>query len=477
MSQQVVIVGAGFSGTLTAIHLLRDPDARVHVTLVDRTGRFGPGVAYATRRHEHVLNVPAGRMGAFPEAPGHFLEWLKRNEPTAAGAFVPRALYGRYLAELLTEAAKNSPGRLETLHADIDNLLVQEQGVTLTLRPASGPPRSLHATHAVLATGNFPPSDPSLADPSFFRSPRYHRDPWQFLERPPEDLLSAPQSAVLLIGTGLTMIDVALTLSQAGMGGRIHAISRRGLLPAPHRPEAPNFHPTPPADIDAWPCTTLGLLKRVRSEIERAGAQGRDWREVITSLRSNTPALWRKLDDRQKTRFVRWVRPYWDVSRHRTAPNSATLINSLIDAGQLSVQAGRLLSITDTPAGAIVEYRPRGGGAPVRLTVSQVVNCTGPDTRCAHADPLLATLAQRGVISPDSLELGLRTQTDGRLLDARGTPQSRLWLVGPMRRADLWEATAVPELRIQAAQVAASILETGRHASSASVLSGSALIR
>lgn len=461
MARTVAIIGAGFSGTLTAVHLLHAPvDAGgpEKIVLIESTGRFGPGLAYGTRRVEHVLNVPAGRMSAFPDRPGNFVEWLEKNEPSSAGAFVPRSYYGRYLAALLDEAEQRAPGRLRRVTARASDLEIRTDRVVLALEREGGERSVMEADHAVLAIGNGAPADPPLADASIFASPRYFRDPWSFLKHPPEHLLRHPAQDVLILGSGLTMYDAALTLSVLASTGVIHAVSRRGLRPAPHRREAPNFHPTPPPDINAWPNTTRGLLRRVREQVEDAQSRGVDWREVITSLRSVTARLWSGLPDRERARFLSRVRPYWDAGRHRAAPVPAAVIDSLIAQQQLVVHAARVISISDTGEALEAVLRPRGQNGTTTLRVGAVLNCTGPDMDATRADPPIDAMTRRGLICPDVCRLGLRCDDRGRILDAQGQANERLWHVGPWRRADLWEATAVPELRLHAAAVAQSIL-------------------
>lgn len=444
---------------MAAVHLLRAP-ASTRVVLVDRSGRFGPGLAYSTRHHEHVLNVPAGRMSAFADQPAHFVDWLRNREPAAAGAFVSRASYGHYLASMLEEAERAAPGRLQRIEGEACAMRLAEESIEVSI--STGPATlNIEARHAVLAPGNFPPADPPIADPAFFSSPRYHRDPWRFLDAPPEDHLNTPDSPVLLIGTGLTMVDVALSLMTMGHAGPIVAVSRRGLLPAPHRPDAPNHHPKPPPNLDSWPRTALGLLRSIRREIDRAEAEGRNWREVITSLRSRTVDMWRSLNHRERARFLHRLRPFWDVARHRAAPAPWALIESLMRSGQLTVRAGRLASMRDLGPLAEVTIRTRAGGEEL-LRPGHVVNCTGPDTRCEVADPFVASLVRQGMVTPDPFGLGLRCAAGGRLIARDGSTHRRLWLVGPLRRADDWEATAIPELRVHAAETAALILNASR---------------
>jgi uncharacterized NAD(P)/FAD-binding protein YdhS len=63
----IAVIGAGASGTLAVIHLIREAAARrvpLRVALIDRHGRHGLGQAYSTTHPAHLLNAPADAMVA-----------------------------------------------------------------------------------------------------------------------------------------------------------------------------------------------------------------------------------------------------------------------------------------------------------------------------------------------------------------------------------------------------------------------------
>ncbi len=464
----IAIVGGGFSGTLLAAHLLR-AGGPVRITLVERLGPFGGGVAYGTRCHSHVLNVPAGRMSAFDDAPDHFLSWLRRGDPAASGgAFVPRALYGQYLRQVLAHAeAQAGPGaELERVPGEAVALspVPQDAGVQVRLDGKGG--RTVVADAAVLAIGNYPPADPEVSDTGFFGDPRYARDPWAH-----DALALRPDDPVLLIGTGLTMLDIALALRDQGHRAVVHAVSRRGLLPQPHRvsPAAPPHHDRP-ANIDRWERTALGMLRALRAEVVAAGQRGIDWREVVTSIRADTPSLWASLDYGERRRFLAHLRPFWETHRHRAAPETWAGIQAMVRAGLLRVTAGRIVSLEARPGVIEVSVRPRGSDGVERLGVARVINCTGPDTDLSRVrEPLVRALRDAGLIRPDALGLGLDTDASSALIDAHGRASHRLFLLGPLRKGRLWENTAVPELRVEVERLASRLAPLcvgtrGRHA-------------
>lgn len=447
----VAVVGGGFSGTMTAVNLLRQ-SARTQVVLIERTGEFGKGLAYGAARESHVLNVPAGRMGAWPDREEDFLDWLRKRDPGAqGGSFVRRSSFGEYLADLLSGAeCAAGNGRLRRVASQAIDAAPRPGG-GWTIRFESAP--ALEVDALVLAVGNFAPADPPFA-PSLPRE-TWISDPWApgALDR-----IGAADD-VLLVGTGLTMYDIALELRDRRFGGRMVALSRRGLRPQPHRasPGKP-AHRDPPPARHAWPSTALGMLRGVREEVRRAAAENVDWREVITSLRPVTAELWTRLHGRERSRFLDRLRPYWDSHRHRAAPEIHDAIETLIRAGTLSIRGGRILAAGAEGGRVIVTARYRGEAAPVSLTVNAVINCTGPDSDCRRSGgPLLRSLLGAGRVVSDQHGLGLLSASDGRAIGDGGDVSEDLWLIGPLRRPELWESTAVPELRQQAVDLAAAL--------------------
>jgi uncharacterized NAD(P)/FAD-binding protein YdhS len=488
----IVIVGAGFSGAMVATHLLtmlRAAGNQSHahkITLINRpsvagkseppetqglAGGLARGLAYGTQSDAHLLNVPAGRMSAFPDQPDDFLDFLHRANIVAdGGSFVARKHYGEYLRHTLDTAVtrKRPQDTFATRHAEVVGLTLlktaAEQGVTLTF--TSG--ETLHADFVVLALGNFIPANLSVLPTWLNTSPQYVRDPWA-----PQALSSVDLTRpVLCIGTGLTMLDVALALDQRTSQEnaaqedttkeettlRIHALSRHGLLPQPHRDHthAPTFAHAPAALRDtshaATHASAHAYLRAVREEIARLAPSGIDWRDVIASLRPITAMLWQRLPVHERQRFLRHLRAVWDVHRHRAAPQIAKYIDSLAVSGKLLSNAARILSFEKSASDIVVRYRLRGEDNIRTLWVGSVINCTGPSSDIT-AEPLMQQLARDGLITRDPLGLGIDVGADLRV-------QERIFYVGPLLKARDWEATAVPELREYAAQCAAEIIAT-----------------
>lgn len=457
----VAIVGGGASGVLTAIHLLRRR-APVRIVLVEERPLLGRGVAYGTSCEAHLLNVPAAGMSAFPDEPRHFLQWARERHPSAdAGSFLPRRLYGQYLEWCLHEeiAAARRRTPFTALHGRVIGIAAGAGGAGLRL--AGG--ETLWASQVVLALGNSVGPAAGLA-----AEPGPIRHAWD-----PTAVQGLPAGRpVVLVGTGLTAVDVVLSLDEAGFRGPIHAVSRRGLLPQPHRSSQADGAGTVAAPGYAAPVAVVApdrareLLAAVRAEIRLAAALGHDWRAVVDGLRPRTQALWAALPEGERARLHRHALRYWEVHRHRMAPEVAARIERLRRSGRLQVSAGRIVSVTPTTGGVAVTVRPRAGRAAgtapspadVVLEAGAVIRCTGPREDLASVgDPLLDGLFATGDARPGPLGLGLAVDADGRLLDRAGEASDSLWAIGPLRRGALLETTAVPEIREQAAALAAAL--------------------
>lgn len=461
----VAIVGLGFSGTAVAVGLLRRLPAGSRLLLVERATRPARGLAYGTRCASHWLNVPAGRLGLDPAHERGFIDWLQAQHGPAYGAadFVPRMLLGDYLGHALGEAGQAAAARgvsVNPLTAGVRALREEAGGKVLLLDDG----REFHADAVVLATGHLPPEQPRLPGPPEgapeWGSPGLVAEPWgeaAALAELPED------GEVLLLGSGLSAIDVLTWLQDRGHAGRVTMLSRRGLLPQPHR--SLEARPRPgltPAQAVPHGSGPRALLRAVRGWAAEAQAEGHDWRDVMASLRACTPRLWQGLDERGRRQFLRHLQPWWDTHRHRLAPGIHRRLSAALRAGQVALHAGRLQAIRRSEGGELlISWAPRGGGPANTRRVAAVVNCTGPSARLgrAPAGSLLATLQAQGRLRGDPLGLGLEVDVSHRLLDAQGQPQPGLFYVGPMLKAQFWEAVAIPELRVHAQAVVEQLLQ------------------
>jgi uncharacterized NAD(P)/FAD-binding protein YdhS len=440
----VVIIGGGFSGTMVACQLGRRCGRELSIAIVERKGQPGRGVAYGSRCPEHLLNVPPGNMSAFPDQPDHFAQWLSERTPApgSSSEFVPRKLFGQYIGEVLDRTLAETAMNLKWIEDEAFSVHIQEPGSLIVHLFSRS---QLETKYVILATGNFPPGDPVPFGEH--GSQTYARYAWS------DDALRGltDSGSILLLGSGLTAIDQVMSLYATAFRGHIYMLSRRGLMPCVHHLE--NSWPT--EWTQTLPRTARGLVSAVRCEVRRANSNDSDWRAVIDSLRSNSQRIWQELPLQERKRFLRHVRPYWDVHRHRYAPDVQRVLDELKAHNGLSLIAGRVLQCRYDYHSAEVQYRTRATGEELTLRVNRIVNCTGPeaDFRKLH-DPLTRSLMQQGLARPDALSLGLDVAEDGALINAGGVPSETLFAIGPLRKGCLWETTAVPEIREQAQSLA-----------------------
>jgi uncharacterized NAD(P)/FAD-binding protein YdhS len=422
----VVVIGGGFSGAMTAAHLAA---VGISTTLIE-PGAIGRGLAYGTASPELLLNAPSAAMSALPEDPGHFVRWLAERGTTSS--FAPRAMYGDYVAETATAIAKG----LEIRRTRATSIERTQRGYAIACE--DGRRTNCHAI--VIALGNAPPRTPDAVEPT----PHYVADPYAGLS-----CHVGRTDPIALLGTGLTAFDVIASLRSRGHRGSIIAVSRRGLVP---RTFAPAGDPIEvPRELSRTP-RLHSLTAWWRSRLVR----GIDEATIVTALRPLLPLIWRRLPTRDREAFARHVRPRWEVIRHRAPPAVAAIVDESRRSGALEIAAGRMVATT------VVGGRLRCTFLTPRRTmltrdVCWLFNCTGPERDVSRqTSPLVGSLLASGMIEPDPLALGVHTELDGTLIGRDG-PQVGAYAVGPWRVADLWESTAVPELRVQAADTAAAI--------------------
>ncbi|MFE3598596.1 FAD/NAD(P)-binding protein [Streptomyces sp. NPDC059142] len=452
---RVVVVGAGAAGTLVSARLLDSAvraGRRISVDLIDPARCTGRGLAYATADPRHLLNVPAGRMSALPADGDDFVRWLSRRagRPFDPGAYVPRGIYGSYLVDVLRRSVDAAEG-IATLHRRCTRVVAvggtaDADRVRLRLREGG----TLDADAAVCALGNLAPGRGWVPE-GLWRSPCFVDDPWH-----PGALDGiAGDRDVLLVGTGLTMCDVARTLCAPGR--TVHAVSRQGLVPLPHAVAAPVGAPA----VAPGPVPAHGDLAQMRREVLRRAAQYRrqhgDWRPAIDELRPHVTEMWQRLSSADRERFLAGTLREWEVSRHRLAPATDRALTESLRSERLTVRAAEVIAARAGENGRSVTVNLSDGRS---ITVGTVVNCVGTEGRTRElADPLVRSLLDSGTAVPGPQGLGLDTTAEGRLVPAAGRPAAPVWTLGQLRRGNLWETTAVPEIRVQAVELADVILD------------------
>jgi hydroxyacylglutathione hydrolase len=436
-STTIAIIGGGVSGSLTAFHLLQQ-GTPARVILIDQRPDFGLGLAYSTPSLRHLLNVPAGKISALPGKPDHFLNWLRRNHDPAATekTFAPRAVFGRYIQSLLP-----STSRVEQEIATVVDVRQQDSGAVLTLDNGC----ELRADLIVLATGNFDPAPLSGVTKAASDSGLYRHNAWAAGTYEGLDL-DAP---VALIGTGLTAVDVLLRLRELGHRGRILALSRHGIFPNRHADYTPLNSAAIPADT---PATCVAYLRALRAAI-RGGAE---WRAAIDSLRETTNELWLRLPIEEKKRFRRHLQRRWEVVRHRMAPPIADVIGSELRNQTLEIREGHLKTVDASPAGAHITVRAHDEHE--SFYAERVINCTGPSMNYRRIpSALLKNMFNRGLVTSGPLGTGFHCSQDGAVIGAGGRVSETIFNLGPGRLGDLIESIAIPEIRQQAVELAATL--------------------
>jgi uncharacterized NAD(P)/FAD-binding protein YdhS len=462
--QDIAIVGAGFTGSLLALHLLQRSQPGDRIYLIERNAQFGRGLAYSTGNPNHLLNVRAGNMSAYADQPDHFVQWLRRlpkatqtmlNEYPTLTTFVPRGLYGSYIQQQLGEELwRRGHGPNLYLVTDEAVRVHREPSAAKGAKPLSvelGVGRRLAVDRCVFATGNLLPTKNKGAIVG---------NPWD--EKALADL--DQQSDVVVLGSGLTMVDTVISLLDRGHKGRIVAVSRRGLLPRLHLSAGIDDLPRP-WQFDAPPTghNVLRLLRQIRAACREAAVQGQDWHVVIDGLRSHTQRLWQEMPTAERARFLRHLRPWWDVHRHRSATRAMARILEAIQRRQLMVVAGRIESMVPAADHLSIVVRPRGKDGRMTLNAQRVLDCTAltPDLSKLEL-PLLRDLIAGGGARADALGLGLDVAPTGALIDARGKAAKDLFAVGPITRGTFWEITAVPDIRVACEALAEQLLPAGR---------------
>lgn len=434
-----VIIGCGAAGTLVAANLLRF-GKRESVVIVEKTGEFGPGLAYSTADDLHLLNVPAATLSAFSTEPNDFLDWAREQDPgVEPGDFLPRRIYGEYLRGILAAAEKEGikrGNRLTRITDEVVSIEPADSGELVHMRSGE----ALECDDAVLAIGGTPPLRPEF----FPQDDRIFDSPWQ------EGALEPVEGTVLLIGSGLTSVDATLTLGWRSRDANLVSISRTGLRPFAHLPGGLRTAAAPPAWQEEE-MSASGLRRAFCRRVNLAESEGLDWRDVVDGIRPQIPSLWQGLDFDEQRKFLSESSREWEIRRHRMAPKVAARLERLAESGQARNLSATLTEISPKDGGMDVVLTDTSSGATETLTVERIISCAGPGPDISRTDiPLIQSLFESGRAVPDPHKMGISTSTDASVVDSDGMPLENLHLIGPLRRGELWETTAIVEIRQQA---------------------------
>ncbi|TLG87444.1 pyridine nucleotide-disulfide oxidoreductase [Pseudomonas edaphica] len=452
----VLIIGGGLSGTMLAVQLLRQPGKR-QILVIEPREELGRGEAYSAVELGHTLNGNAARMSVDPDNPDDLTQWLtdyigaggwpeSNQQPVPISElFPPRGIFGVYAQQRLAEAKALSASTVEHIRAEVVDLQVEGDSTRLTLDDG----QQLRGAQAVLATGMFPAARTPQTESSGLNAAAV--DPWDVKAMRQIE----PQSTVLIIGSGLTMVDAVVSLEQAGHRGPIEIFSRHGLLPHVRR--------QPPSWVDFLADdhnlrSPRQLLREVRRQCQLAVEQGIDWQAPLDTVRAHIGRLWSQASEREKRQFVRHVRPWWESHHHRSPPLSAQLVARLHAEGRLRIQAASFKGLVASDNGVTIKLRRRGEQAVTQVSGAAMINSSGIEYDWRRvAKPLPQQLLKRGLIKPGPLALGIAADTSGAVLDAQGQVSQRLFAMGPPLRGMWWESTAVTDVAIQAKALAAKL--------------------
>lgn len=465
--KHIAIIGAGFSGTMLTVHLLRHTTYPLVISLLEQTGRFAEGVAYSTTNPNHLLNVRAAKISAYPDKPDHLTIWLKERETywrslhpdfesltLTPQSFIPRMIFGAYLKDQLATAQK----------------LAHENGHEIRLLPHRAQQLQLEGNYCkvttshgeiiadavLLASGSLQPKGFSY-EKKLFQTPHlYASNVWN---PPIGNILHSGQQGkehetVAIIGSGLTMVDMVISLRDKGFKGKILSFSRHGNLPSVHEEYTPYPYQW---QAEALPKTTLELFRWLRTETKKAASEGYHWQAVVDSLRNITNPLWQQLPPREKRKLLQHLASLWSIHRHRIPPESAIILQKLQASGQLQFIKGSIIDADGDGDSLVISYRKKYTPGIQTMRVSYLLNCTGSESDIGKTprNGLLYRLYETGYITTSSLRAGLEQQ-NGFL---KGEAATHLFAIGPLFFGSLFETIAVPELRQQAQDCALHLLE------------------
>lgn len=469
MIKRIGIIGGGFCGTMLAVNLIHRAQQPLQITLAEKSARIGRGCAYGTYDPHHLLNVPADCMGAFSGDSTHFYRWLVENSSKwrkldpcfeqleiSPQMFAPRQIYGLYLEDVWNqslEIAKAKKIYISLNQQEVSDIR-EEFGKELAIRLKNG--LELFVDSAVLAVGVpsnhiFDNRDGTRYIPSIWLQEANYL--WKILEQNTVD----SETRVIIIGSGLTMLDTFASLVERKFPGKIIVVSPHAWFPEVHQA---HLNPYPQfIDVKNAPKTAVGLFKSVQKEVKKALENERDWREVIDALRPISVQLWEQLSWKERGRFVEHLLCYWNRFRHRMPPYYLEKLIEFYKRGGITMIGGFVTAVGASDEGSIkITYTAHEGGKRAELVADYVINCSGAEkdiTKCPSE--LIQNLLKKDWIRSDPLKLGVRAAPNGAV---QGTGPSHLYALGQLLFGERLETTSVPELRTQCSQLAEHLLKS-----------------
>jgi uncharacterized NAD(P)/FAD-binding protein YdhS len=441
MTSSIAIIGGGISGTLTVLNFIKQSTKQLTILWFDAGNKFCRGLAYSTSVNEHLLNVRANNMSLFVDEPDHFVNWLKKYNPSYSPTdFVPRKIFGEYVQHVFNDLKKSNPlVTIQQIAREVISVDKSNNGFEIKTETI------YHAHNLVLALGNFLPAHPHSASKQFITSENYFQN--AFHDKIADQVKD--KKIITIIGSGLTMIDLISSLSSFNYKEHIQIISPHAYIPQAH------FEDPLPAIAPFLQETTnynlIKLLGLVNKQLKQAAKDGFNSHSVIDAIRPYATNIWLQFSLKEKKQFLRHLRHKWGVARHRAPAQSLKKFNQLQVAGKLSILKGRIFEITEMPAGFEICYTDINQTRQ-KVSTELIINCTGPQSDYSQIEsPLIRYLIKNALISPDPIHYGLNAAKNGRI-------SSNLYTLGSPLKGVLWESTAVPEIRLQAKELANEII-------------------
>ncbi|MES2514403.1 MAG: FAD/NAD(P)-binding protein [Bacteroidota bacterium] len=441
MIHSLAIIGGGISGTLTVLNCIKQSTTALKIIWFDAHHQFCKGLAYSTSNEHHLLNVRAANMSAFAEEPEHFVNWLKQHHPHYTPTdFVPRKIFGNYLQDTF-EVLKNINSLVTIQQIAEEVLAINKTETTFEIKTTT----TYQAQKVVLAFGNFLPAHPHSASKEFIASPNYFQNAFHAgIAHQLND-----KKNITIIGSGLTMIDVIMSLSVLNYNGTIQIVSPHAYIPQAHL-EKPL--PVVKPFIEEEKAYQLSeLLSLVNSQLKKAVKEGLSLQSVIDVMRPHLQFIWLHFSLEERKRFLRHLRHKWGVARHRAPEKSMEVFKQLQSSGKLTLIKGRVYDIKTTSPDFEIHFTDYKSQAQC-IKTNLIINCTGPESDYEKIQSTLVQyLIKTGLINPDSIRYGINAAQNGEI-------SSNLYTLGPPLKGVLWESTAVPEIRLQAKELASKII-------------------
>jgi uncharacterized NAD(P)/FAD-binding protein YdhS len=427
--KSIAVIGGGASGLLVAANLLKKSNQPLAIKVIEPNPELGRGIAYGTDDPDHLLNVPASRMSAFVEDPNSLCDWLGVSGDT----FISRADYRRYLQAMLQMAIveSNEKHSFEHLVRKVEG--VKSSGFRWVCELDDGSTQL--ADFVVLATGHQKIIIPEALQP-YIHNQGVIVDVWQ-------QLIDTKHHRVAIIGTGLTFYDVTLSYLRENPLAKIYGISRNGLLPSPHL-----RHREPPLPV---PNVVKSSAQAIRDYLV---ASGEKWREAQDGIRHDLQEIWSDFPDNEKRKFLDKYFRWWNVLRHRSAPDAHDRMQGYISSNEVEIVKDEVKDI-----GIIGQSFTINLSSGANIEVDQIINCCGNSFEVSN--PLINKLIDIGVCKIGPLQLGISVNTKTlQVKNKDGEVHNEMFAIGPILVGELLETTAIPEIKVQANQIADEIVNS-----------------